>query len=214
MKRMPTAIHCVLALGLVLGPAASVGAVDLTITPAAIPNDFRGSVTLTITGLTNGETVVIERFADFNTNGLIDSWELMVQSFRVRDGQMNRIGGVANLNRPFDLDAVTNAAISTQLRFLRPDLGLTVGDYLFRVSSPSGRFEPVLTPFVISNGDHEQRITGSVSCAGTNVPYALVVLLDPATDGEFVAAVVSDASGDFTLPAPPGDYMLFPARGK
>jgi len=60
----------------------------LTASPTSISNTYPGSVTLQISGLTNGETVLIERFLDANGNGTVDVGELLVQSFKVTDGQV------------------------------------------------------------------------------------------------------------------------------
>ena len=51
----------------------------LTVSPSAISNTYSGQITNQVTGLTNGETVLVERFLDANTNGLVDAGELLVQ---------------------------------------------------------------------------------------------------------------------------------------
>ncbi len=47
----------------------------------------RGSVTLQISGLTAGDTVVVQKFLDLNTNGVIDASDYLVQQFNLTDGQ-------------------------------------------------------------------------------------------------------------------------------
>jgi len=65
------------ALGCFLQTAAA--AVTFTNTPTAVSNTYSGFITLTIGGLTNTETVVVQKFLDANTNGVIDGRDLLVQ---------------------------------------------------------------------------------------------------------------------------------------
>ena len=90
--------------------------VTLTVMPSAISNQYAGMITLAVTGLTNGETVTIDKFLDANANGVIDGGDLMVQRFQLTDGQMSLIGGKTNINVPGDSNpAVSN--ITTLLNF-------------------------------------------------------------------------------------------------
>src|SRR5437667_604272 len=95
-------------LGVVLLPSPLVRAVGLAVNPSSISNTYSGQITLQITGLTNGETVLIERFLDANTNGLVDSDEPLVQSFKTTDGQVTAFGGIRDSNIPGDEDGVIN----------------------------------------------------------------------------------------------------------
>src|SRR5262245_23548370 len=79
-------------------------AVGFTITPSAVSNTNRGAVTLQITGLVSGASVVVQRFLDANTNGVIDGPDLLWQQFQLTDGQASVIGGVTNINVPGDTD--------------------------------------------------------------------------------------------------------------
>src|SRR5437667_10086615 len=96
---------------------ASRAAVALTLNPSSISNTFSGSISLQITGLTNGETVLLERFIDANSNAAVDSGELLVQSFKVTDGQVTKFGGIRNTNIPGDEDSATNGQITTLFTF-------------------------------------------------------------------------------------------------
>ena len=60
--------------------------VTFTNTPAAVSNTFTGTITLLIGGLTNGETVVVQKYLDANTNGVIDGRDILVQQFNLTDG--------------------------------------------------------------------------------------------------------------------------------
>src|SRR5215813_13583067 len=85
------------------------GAVTFTVTPAAVSNTYRGTITLQVTGLTNTETVVVQKFLDLNTNGTIGGGDTLVQQFTLQDGVNSVIGGVTNLNVPGDLNSATGA---------------------------------------------------------------------------------------------------------
>ena len=54
-------------------------AVTFTVTPSAVSNTYSGTVTLQVTGLTNTETVVVQKFLDLNTNGVIGGADTLVQ---------------------------------------------------------------------------------------------------------------------------------------
>src|SRR3989442_8524001 len=101
-----------LAALLIGGLAAASQAATISISPASISNSFSGNLTIQIGGLTNGETVLVERFLDLNTNGIIDAAEPLVQSFKLTDGQVSSIGGVRNGNIPGDNDLGTNSQIT------------------------------------------------------------------------------------------------------
>ena len=61
--------------------------VAFTITPTTVSNTYNGTITLQIVGLTNKETVVVQKFLDLNTNGVIDGGDWMVQQFTLQDGR-------------------------------------------------------------------------------------------------------------------------------
>src|SRR5437016_4348207 len=132
------------AASLWLSPSSR-GAATLTVSPTSISNTYPGSVTLQISGLTNGETVLVERFLDANRNGTVDAGELLVQSFKVTDGQVTAFGGVRDANVPGDEDGAADGQISTAFYFsASPEFGRVAGNYVFRLSSPTGRFTPVV----------------------------------------------------------------------
>src|SRR5579859_1588225 len=138
------ALHlAVFQLGLILCLSLD-AAVTFTITPATVSNTYNGHITLQVTGLTSGDTVVVQKFLDLNTNGVVDANDWLVQQFNLTDGQAGMvIGGVTNFNVPGDLDA-TSGQITTKLNFQNGDfIQQIAGQYLFRLSSPSGHFVPV-----------------------------------------------------------------------
>lgn len=127
-------------------------AIIFTISPSSISNQYLGPITLQIGGLTNGETVVVQKFMDANANGVVDSGEWLVQQFQLTDGQGSPvISGVTNINVPGDLDPVSGA-ITAQLNL--PAEGIVqkfVGQHIFVVSSPTGHFAPTNTLFNVTN---------------------------------------------------------------
>ncbi|PYI87840.1 MAG: hypothetical protein DME26_04880 [Verrucomicrobia bacterium] len=95
--------------------AAALGraAVGVTISPAIITNDYLGKISITVTGLTSGKTIRIEKFADVNGNSVIAPPEpsYLWRSFTVTDGQLPLLAGCTNLNVVGDMDGATNGQI-------------------------------------------------------------------------------------------------------
>ena len=56
-------------------------------TMALISNTYTGPITLQITGLTNGETVIIQKYIDLDANGVVDAGDILWQQFQLTDGQ-------------------------------------------------------------------------------------------------------------------------------
>lgn len=206
-------VLCLFLAGGSLLPTLSRGAA-LTVTPNTISNTYSGQITLQISGLTNGETVLVERFLDGNTNAVVDSGELLVQSFKVTDGQVVAFGGVRDTNVPGDDDGAANLQIQTGLSFASsPEFSRSAGPHLFRVSSPTGRFTPVVQALTVTQGAFPQRVTGQVTSGGPAVPGAFVALLvQVGDDVQFVAGAQADASGNYSLAGAPGTYVLFTAK--
>ena len=100
---------------LFVGASELLAVVGLSLSSATVQNDFSGQVSLTISGLTPGQTVRVEKFADLNANGVIDGSDALVRSFKVTDGQLPIIGGVRNLNVPGDDDGATAGQIRVDL---------------------------------------------------------------------------------------------------
>src|SRR5438128_12687232 len=72
MKHISLLLSLVILCALALIPSAE-AAVGLSVSPANITNDYVGKVTLTITGLSAGQTVLVDRFTDANGNGVMDA---------------------------------------------------------------------------------------------------------------------------------------------
>src|ERR1043166_2951075 len=184
-------------------------AVGFTVSPSAVSNTYNGSIILQVTGLSGGETVVIQKFLGANTNGVIDGGDLLVQQFQLTDGQASVIGGVTNINVPGDIDSTAaqiTASLNSGLMGFEQQI---LGKYLFKLSSPAGSFSPITNPFNVTNFPFAQSFTGNVVSSGTNVPNAAVLLFTFSGDGlNPQAGTVADNSGAYAIKAAPGVYLL------
>jgi len=185
-------------------------AASFSLSPGSISNSYPGNITLQIAGLTNGETVLVERFLDLNANGVLDAGEPLVESFRLTDGQVTAIGGVRNANIPGDDDLTANSQITAAFNFSRgPEFTRASGSQIFRVSSPGGRFSPLQQVLSITQASYAQQIIGTVSNSTSVLPYSLAaVLVQVGSDSQFVAGTVADVSGNFSLGVPGGTYQV------
>jgi hypothetical protein len=203
---MDRSFSLLMALATLLTASA---APTLTLSSTAVAVDANTTVIHTITGLANGETVTVERFADVNQNGAIDFGEPALRSFVVKDGVRPIIGGVVNGNEPGDDDATANGAIRVDLAYPGVDVILNrqPGKYIIRVTGSSGI---ATAPFEISAPNFLQRVTGVLKNSADNatVSFGIVVIL--VGDGEPIGSVRTDATGAFTFIAPAGNYGLIP----
>ncbi len=188
-------------------------AATFSVSPSVISNTYPGMVTLSISGLTNGETVEVRKYADVNTNGVIDAADWPIQQFSLTDGYIPVIGGMTNFNMPFDWTP-TDGAITSQLNLQIQGIAQQfVGKCLYRLSSPGGHFAPITNLFTVTNYSYAQSFTGTVRSSGTNVPNAGVLLFTPDPSGEGlgmpVAGTVANNSGSYSLKAPPGTYVVW-----
>ena len=141
-------VTAMVLIGLV-SVATNLFAASLTVNPPLVMNDYAGQVSLTISGLTPGKTVLVERFIDANGNGVVDAGDALTFSFKVTDGQVPLIGGVRNPNVPGDDDGATNGSIRVDLPFPNVDevFGSAAVKFIFRVSDPQNGFSPVTATF-------------------------------------------------------------------
>src|ERR1700722_6367063 len=182
-------------------------AVTLTVSPSVISNNYAGDITLNITGLTNTETVQVQRWIDRNANGVIDAGEPMMESFNIADGGAMVISGVTNLNVPFDSNSVPGA-ITTSLNFAASmAIENMTGHFVYSVVNPTGRFAPVMATFTVTNAALNQSISGIIYSNGVPSPYAVVVAQDLAAQNP-VGSAVADASEHYFLTLPASSYGL------
>jgi hypothetical protein len=192
-----------------LGAVPSVrGAAGFTISPAAITNDYQGKITLTITGLVSAASVIVERYADTNSNGILDPGEPVITRFTVTDGSQPLIGGVRNSNVPGDEDGVVNGQVRVEL--YPREFGLN-GAYpsVFRISDPLGGFTPVTKPFTVAQKVRPQGIAGRATSATTGLPLAnSVIALTPYSTSLDLLYTLTDANGNFFFYVPEDYYGI------
>ncbi|MBP1686538.1 MAG: multidomain protein with s-layer y region, glug motif, ig motif, i-set domain, pkd domain [Deltaproteobacteria bacterium] len=192
-----------LVLSAVCLPAAA-HAVGFTMTPASVAADYAGMITLNITDVTPGQTVVVETLVDTNGTG----GELLVQSFQVTDGSALTIGGKRYSSVPGDEDGVADGNILVRLNFQGlSEMAKGIGSFIYRISPASGGFAPVVSPFSVTQLAQAQKIVGQVTSGLAPVPFAYVFLMTPTSDGPLVGAI-ADAGGNFTLHAAEGTYTV------
>jgi hypothetical protein len=191
--------------------------------PSTVSNTYNGILTLEINGMTNGVTnVVVQKYLDTDTNGFIDGGDLLVQQFQLAVGQApvftngSTLVTVTNF-MPADVSPATNEII-TPLNFQNGDfMQNLIGQYLYKVSSPSGQFTPVTNLFIVTNAFPSFVVTGAVenvsSVTLTNVPNAIVLLFSTQSGSLNVqVGAVANNAGFYSLGAPPGDYFLAAAK--
>ena len=201
----------VFQLGLFL--CQSILAVNFTVTPTAISNTYSGPITLQVTGLTSGDTVVVQKFLDANANGVVDATDILFQQFQLTDGTASVFydgaTAVTNFNVPGDMDGSANGQITAQLYPGLDFAQVIVGKYLFVLSSPGGHFPPQTISFSVTNFPFAQTISGNVVSNTTPVPNAVVILFQPSGESENpVGGVVADNSGNYSIKMPTGAYTL------
>ena len=197
--------------------AQSHGAVAVSVTPSAVSNTYNGVITIQVTGLTNGETVLVQKFLDVNGNGSVDPGETLWQQGKLTDGKASVFHdgatAVTNMNIPGDMDS-TPGRSTALVNFFQSGFEQTiVGKYLYVVSSPFGNFAPLTNSFEVTNFPFAQSLSGSVIANGTNVPNAAVLLFQPSGQNlNPEGGAVADNSGHYQISAPPGDYILVPFK--
>jgi hypothetical protein len=186
----------------------------LNITPPSITNDYVGKIVLTISNITSGQKVIVQKYLDVNGNGIIDGQDSLVQSFGVTDGKVPLIGGVRNISVPGDEDGATNGQVRVELNYprLNQTLDHIAGHYLFQVVDPNGVFSPIVAPFSIMQKAYPQGVNGQAVAAGTGLPLtnAVVVLVQP--NGDNGAGTVADANGNFSISNSPGNFAVVAFR--
>ncbi len=202
-----TALGSFLLLFLVL----NVRAATFSVTPTVVSNDYNGLITFQMTGLTTGETVLVQQFYDANSNGIVDAGDLCARSEVVTDGQARLFNGVTNINLFRDEDGSANGAIAASVRFAAaPDIARGIANYIFRFSSPSNHFTATNIAFAVRSVPYNQSVQGAVICGSTNVSNAYVALVQN-TAGNVqivVAGTTADANGNYSLKALPGIYEV------
>ena len=181
-------------------------AVNFSIDPSTIGDNYLGNVTLRITGIGAGESVTVQKYLDANGNGVIDAGDLLVQQYPLTDGKASVIGGVTNINVAADTDSVPGQITANWNLHSSGLEQRFAGKYLFSVSSSGFSAVTLLT---ITNSATAQSISGVVQLNGTSVPNAAVLLFSGSVSSStFVAGAMADNSGNYTVKAAPGTYTI------
>ena len=206
-RRFPALVLTLATLG---AWTSAVLAAELTVTPAMIANNYVGKITLAITGITTGQAVVVERYADLDGDGTIDSGEPLLQAGRATDGVVPTIGGVRNLNVPGDEDGAANGQIRVEPFYPSAESGLDViaCKQVIRISDPLSVFTAVTRPFEVTQNPLLQGVSGTLTAATGGAPLARVMVMLMPPDGTPVSGTVTDASGNYTLRSVPGNFMV------
>lgn len=192
--------------------ASAAQAAGLAIAPSAITNDLLGKISFTITGLSPGQSVLLEAYADLNLNGTIDASEPLVQGGRLTDGLLPSVGGVRNLNVPGDEDGAVNGQIRMDLQYPSGEKGLAVvaGRRLIRISDAGNGTTLATGSLDIKQKPFPQGAKGRITAAAGGAPLAnAIVVLVPQNSGP-VTGTSTDSAGYFSLYAPPGNYVVVP----
>lgn len=200
------------ALGLVTPTLHA--AVGLNVTPAQAAYNYTGNIEVQITGLTNTQQVILQQYLDINGNGAVEETDLLVGQFPLQDGRLPRFGGVRNTNALGDEDDTGNGQITARFALKAlPEVARAVAKYAYRVIPASAGFTPVTDTFEVVEPVTLQRVHGQVTAGGQPVPYALVIVLVPAGDDmDTFAGIVADATGNYSLGLPTGQYNLIAMR--
>lgn len=194
---------------------ASRASAALTVAPATISNSFNGEVTLTINGLSSpGQTVVVEKYYDWDNDAAVSAGDQLMQRFKVTDGQVTSVAGRRNINVPGD-DSATASVIQTKLYFTPDEIPARLdGRFIFRVSPDGAGFTPFTAVLTVTQQDHGgSGIIGRVLAAAVPVNGALVLITSGAADDfDVVGLTKADASGNFSLKLPPGSYRPVPVK--
>lgn len=183
------------------GPAFSLGADSVT-------DEFFGNFALIIEPLLTGEEVFVEQYLAPNGGG-IDENAILMNGFSLVEGHSESIDGRVNINVPFD-DSDNEGTVFSWMNFFDPGISQIQGDYVFRLSSPSGRFAPIERAFeVTSETDYGQSFQGVVEAGGEPVAGAIVAILETSGGGYiFQRGVVTDAEGRYELDVPAEEYWV------
>ena len=186
---------------------------SLEINPSTVTSEYAGLITLTITGLSPGQTVSIERYIDFNRNGVVDADDVLVQQFDLTDGEASAIGGVRNVNVPGDEDGEINGQIQTVLEYLAQGLlEHLAAEFVYTLSNVSETSPMATSPFSVTQPVHSQKVVGRVTSGGSPAPNSLVALSVPLDDDDDIdvkSIVLTDQNGMFSINSPSGDFLLF-----
>lgn len=170
-------------------------ALDIGVAPASITERTQTNVTVTITGLTPGESVWLGCWIDANRNGFVEqATDKRLWFLKLTDGVLD-----PNTNVPGDSDQAANGTISAVLNYHALDVTHAPGQYLYRVVLTSNSNVYDEAPFQITAVGTNQSVWGNVSVNGGGaVPGAYVFLYSPAIDND-IGVSITDTLGNFQV---------------
>jgi cytoskeletal protein CcmA (bactofilin family) len=177
--------------------------VSLGLSTSTITADFQGVVVLTVSNIVpSGSEVQVEQYIDSNRNGVIDSGDYAIRSFKISDGIIS-----GNSNLQGDEDGTANSTITTTLNcHLTNDLYHAPGHYIFKATKGT---ETTTIPFVVDPVSQLQTISGTITDGNILIPGATIRLLDKWQRP--VTATIADDTGTYVINVKqPGDYILAP----
>ena len=72
--------------------------VTFTVTPSAVSNSWNGVITLQMSGLASGDTVVVQKYLDANTNGVVNGIDRHLDMFSRENFNNAKFNGEKNEN--------------------------------------------------------------------------------------------------------------------
>ncbi len=194
----------------------STGPVEFELSDRVLPGDYLGYLEIEVSGLSEGQTILMERFLVDNSNGDINANAVLMDSRLITDGYLPLTGEEPNYNETLDyieidLEAVTFLDGEIISYFpIRGGLEAIPGEYVYRISSPAGSFTPVQEQLTIVDIPTDQQFTGQVMSDGKPVSGALVALLQSVAGYSHLRTVVAaDSDGRYTLNVPfEGEFDL------
>jgi hypothetical protein len=181
------------------------GPVAITLSETSIESAYFGIIDLNITGLSLGQSVLLEKFKIDNDQGMVNAASALVESHIITDGIAAMSGEIFNFNLVNDVSD-RNGMIQSQLNLWEPNSTNVSGEYVFRVSSPLGSFAAQTERLTITDTVTAQKFSGVVSSGGQPIDGAIVALLDPLADArDFIVRISTDTNGFYTLYAPVED---------
>ena len=184
---------------------------SFTLSPASFTSDYAGNLNLRITGLTNGRTVVVERFLDLATNGVAPSGESPFQTFQLADGEVPLISGARNPNQPGDEDGSVDGQIRAVIKVPFAAANQIAGQWLVQVSDLANPADSAVQPLAILPPNTSQAIEGTVSADAGPQAFAMVIATKAGITTP-AGMTFADTNGNYRLNLPAGDYRLVPYR--
>ncbi|MCH8511723.1 MAG: hypothetical protein LAT83_08710 [Kiritimatiellae bacterium] len=182
----------------------SEGPITVIVSPETIDADRFDWVDVEISGLSNGQTVLIERFLVDNDEGIVNENAVLVESHLVQEGYRPMFGDFFfNTNMVLDWDGEVDDTIETQLGMFG-GMSNMAGEYVIRVSSPNDAFDPVDGYLTIDEIWTDEYFWGYVvDEEGDGIPNAIVGLLQQlGAYSDILFAKQADEDGYYYIASP------------